>query len=101
MGMADYFAHDSRDGRSPFDRMADAGYSGGTMGENIARGQQSPSEVVEGWMNSPGHCSNIMNARFTDIGVGYGEGEATNQRFNGNKLWTQNFGAPRGAGGRR
>jgi uncharacterized protein YkwD len=95
MGEKAYFAHDSMSGESPFDRMAAAGYMGFTMGENIAKGQQTPKEVVDGWMNSPGHCSNIMNADYTEIGVGYFQGMSTSTRFNSNKLWTQNFGAPR------
>lgn len=95
MGENGYFAHDNQQGEDPFDRMAAAGYMGFTMGENIAKGQQTPAEVVDGWMNSPGHCSNIMNPQYTEIGVGYFEGEAANPRFNNNKLWTQNFGAPR------
>jgi len=99
MGEAGYFAHDSQNGDDPFDRMSAAGYSGRLMGENIAKGQQSPAEVVDGWMNSPGHCTNIMNDGFSDIGIGYWEGEAESQWFNGNKLWTQNFGASAGGGG--
>jgi uncharacterized protein YkwD len=95
MGEKNYFAHDNLDGQDPFKRMAAAGYMGFTMGENIAKGQQSPKEVVDGWMNSPGHCSNIMNADYTEIGVGYFQGMSTSTRFNSNKLWTQNFGAPR------
>jgi uncharacterized protein YkwD len=98
MGENGYFAHESQDGRSPFKRMEDAGYMGFTMGENIAKGQQSPSDVVDGWLESDGHCSNMMNPDFTEIGVGYWEGEPENMFFNGNKLWTQNFGAPAGAG---
>jgi uncharacterized protein YkwD len=99
MGEQGFFAHEGLDGRTPFDRMADAGYVGRTMGENIAKGQQSPAEVVAGWMDSDGHCSNIMNPSFTEIGIGYWEGPADNQFFNGNKLWTQNFGAPGSGGG--
>jgi len=95
MGEKNYFAHDNLEGADPFDRMADAGYVGFTMGENIAKGQQTPKEVVDGWMNSPGHCSNIMKADYTEIGVGYFQGMSTSTRFNSNKLWTQNFGAPR------
>ena len=94
MGMNGYFAHDSENGTDPFMRMTTAGYSGRMMGENIAKGQQTPMEVVDGWMESDGHCSNIMNPGFTDLGVGYWQGEADNQFFNGNKLWTQNFGSP-------
>ncbi len=93
MGEQSYFDHTAPDGRDPFERMADAGYMGFTMGENIAKGQQSPSEVVNGWLDSDGHCANMMNPDFTEIGVGYWEGEADNMFFNGNKLWTQNFGA--------
>jgi uncharacterized protein YkwD len=83
MGEKNYFAHDNLEGKDPFQRMAAAGYSGFTMGENIAKGQQTPKEVVDGWMNSP------------EIGVGYFQGMSTSTRFNSNKLWTQNFGAPR------
>jgi uncharacterized protein YkwD len=99
MGVQDYFDHTNLAGEDPFDRMADAGYMGFTMGENIAMGQQTPEEVVNGWIDSDGHCSNIMNDGFTEIGVGYWEGEAESQWFNGNKLWTQNFGASGGGGG--
>jgi uncharacterized protein YkwD len=101
MGVQGYFDHVARDGRDPFKRMGDAGYVGSTMGENIAKGQQSPQEVVAGWIDSDGHCANIMRASFTEIGVGYWEGLADNRWFNGNKLWTQNFGAPRASFPRR
>lgn len=96
MGDKGYFDHTAPDGRDPFDRMADAGYSGRAMGENIAKGQQTPAEVVQGWLDSDGHCANIMNPSFTEIGVGYWEGPPENMFFNGNKLWTQNFGLPAG-----
>jgi uncharacterized protein YkwD len=99
MGENEYFDHTNLAGESPFVRMGDAGYQGRTMGENIAKGQQTPEEVVNGWIDSDGHCSNIMNEGFTEIGVGYWEGAAQSQWFNGNKLWTQNFGAPGGGGG--
>ena len=54
-------------------------------GENIAWGQRSPEEVVNAWMNSSGHRANIMNAKFTTIGVGY------HQNANGVKYWSQLF----------
>ncbi len=54
------------------------------MGENIASGQESADEVVDGWMASPGHCANIMDPNFTEIGVGYYDGD----------IWTQVFGRP-------
>ncbi len=85
MAESDYFAHVNLQGQSPFDRMQEAGYSFSTAGENIAAGQQSPQAVMQAWMNSPGHCSNIMNPSFTELGVGYYQGN----------YWTQNFGTPR------
>ncbi|MDH5676083.1 MAG: CAP domain-containing protein [Myxococcales bacterium] len=99
MGQQGYFDHDSPDGRTPFDRMSAAGYSGGGGGENIAMGQPTPADVVAGWMDSPGHCSNIMQPGFTEIGIGYWAGAADNPWFNSNVLWTQNFGAPGFGGG--
>jgi len=93
--MADrmYFAHDNPDMENPGTRMKEAGYVGRGWGENIARGQRTPAEVVMGWMDSDGHCSNIMNASFNQIGVGYFAGMSTNPRYNSELYWTQNFGA--------
>jgi uncharacterized protein YkwD len=69
-----YFAHDDPAppvARDPFTRMMDCGYSaGGAMGENIAFGQTSPSDVMTAWINSPGHRANIENPSFRSIGVG-------------------------------
>jgi uncharacterized protein YkwD len=59
------------------------GFAWRTVGENIARGQPTPAALVDAWMNSPGHCQNLLNPAFTQLGVGrYGQ------------LWTQDFGAP-------
>lgn len=77
-----YFSHDSPTYGSPFDMMEQYGISYRTAGENIAKGQSSPEEVVNGWMNSPGHRENILNGDFTHIGVGYVEEE---------NVWTQQF----------
>ncbi len=77
-----YFAHNSPTYGSPFDMMKQFGVNYSTAGENIAKGQRSPQEVVNAWMNSQGHRENIMNAKFTHIGVGYVE--------QGNH-WTQQF----------
>ncbi|WP_077624320.1 CAP domain-containing protein [Sediminibacillus massiliensis] len=77
-----YFSHNSPTYGSPFDMMKQFGISYNTAGENIAKGQRSPEEVVEAWMNSEGHRKNILNADFTHIGVGYVE--------QGN-VWTQQF----------
>lgn len=87
MGDKGYFSHQGLDGKSPFDRMKEAGYSGGTMGENIAAGQPSPASVVEGWMQSTGHCQNIMQGKYKDLGVGYYLGAQGYKHY-----WVQNFG---------
>ena len=85
-----YFDHTNKAGQSPFQRMQAAGYFGSAMGENIAMGQRSPAEVVNGWLDSDGHCSNIMNSMFTQLGVGYYLGGSG---FFGQSIeWTQNFG---------
>ena len=72
-----YFAHDSRDGRSPFDRMRATRYvprnASWWLGENIAWGSGSlsqPAAIVRAWMHSPPHRANILSRRFRDIGVG-------------------------------
>lgn len=85
-----YFAHNSLDGRSPFDRMKAAGFTGGAMAENIAVGYSSAAAVVEGWMNSSGHRANILNCSYTMIGIGYDGGRVSSQWGNGS--WVQDFG---------
>lgn len=83
-----YFTHDSRDGTSFSKRITQAGYRWNWVGENIAAGQRTPAEVVKAWLNSPGHCKNIMSSHFTQLGVGY----ATGGKYG--TYWTQDFGRP-------
>ncbi|MGV1004184.1 MAG: CAP domain-containing protein [Candidatus Nanopelagicales bacterium] len=66
-----YFGHSSRDGSSPFQRFVAYGYDYREAGENIAAGQATAAEVIASWLGSTVHCQNIMNAAFTEIGVGY------------------------------
>jgi uncharacterized protein YkwD len=90
MAARGFFDHVNPDGESPFDRMERAGYSFRAAGENIAAGQTTPQEVVDGWLLSPGHCSNIMSPDFSQIGVGYvfaSDGQLPH-------YWTQTFGTP-------
>ncbi|RKQ31368.1 CAP domain-containing protein [Oceanobacillus halophilus] len=82
MAADNYFDHNSPTYGSPFDMMKSFGVTYRTAGENIAKGQRTPAEVVNGWMNSEGHRANILNENFTHIGVGYVE--------QGNH-WTQQF----------
>jgi len=78
-----YFDHNSPTYGSPFDMLKQFGIEYTTAGENIAKGQQSPEDVMNAWMNSDGHRKNILNPDFTEIGVGYVKGDTT--------YWTQQF----------
>ena len=66
-----YFSHTSPTYGSPFQMIRAFGLSFRTAGENIAYGQRTPQAVVNAWMNSSGHRANILNASYTQIGVGY------------------------------
>jgi uncharacterized protein YkwD len=89
MGVNNYFEHESQDGRSPGDRMRQVGFEGAfPTGENIAAGQKTPADVVESWMNSPGHCRNIMDADYHVMGVGF----ALIDGSSFGEYWVQNFG---------
>ena len=84
--MADngYFSHTSPTYGSPFQMMKAFGLSYRAAGENIAYGQRSPQAVVDAWMNSSGHRANILNASYTQIGVGYvAQGNYWTQMFLG------------------
>lgn len=80
-----YFAHNSPTYGSPFKMMESFGIRYSAAGENIAMGQQSPAQVMNAWMNSPGHRNNIMSPSFTQIGVGLAKDR------NGRMYWTQMF----------
>jgi uncharacterized YkwD family protein len=71
----DYFDHNSPTYGSPFDMMKSYGISYSYAGENIAKGQQTPQEVMTAWMNSKGHRENLLNSHYTTIGVAYYKGE--------------------------
>lgn len=64
-----YFAHENLDGLSPFDRMAAAGIQYGYAGENLAI-NRSVDLAEKAFMNSPGHRSNILNSKYTEVGIG-------------------------------
>ena len=79
-----YFSHTSPTYGSPFDMMKQFGITYRTAGENIAMGYPTAEAVVDGWMNSEGHRANILNASFTEIGVGYvADGNYYTQMFIG------------------
>jgi uncharacterized protein YkwD len=85
----DTFSHDSPAGElgdDPWERIAATGYAGTATGENIAAGYSTAAAVVAGWVDSDGHCANLMNPDSTQTGVGYAAG-GTYAHW-----WTQNFG---------
>ena len=85
MANKNYFDHTSPTYGSPFDMMNRFGISYRTAGENIAKGQKTPQEVMNSWMNSPGHRANILNPDFTKLGVGIAKDS------NGTLYWSQMF----------
>lgn len=87
-----YFSHKGKDGSQVSDRASRVGYNWQAIGENIASGMRTPLEAVEGWIASPGHCANLMNPQFTDMGSGYG---VSADPATGIVFWTQAFGKPR------
>lgn len=94
--MADknYFDHDSLDGRSFSDRIEATSYRGYAGGENIASGFQSAQDTLTGWLQSPGHCVNLMDRDFDHMGLGYAAhneaGYSTPTTY-----WVQDFGYDR------
>ena len=79
-----YFSHTSPTYGTPFQMIKAFGLSFRTAGENSARGYPTPQAVVNGWMNSSGHRANILNASYTQIGVGYvAQGNYWTQMFIG------------------
>jgi uncharacterized protein YkwD len=88
MANNNYFDHKDRDGRTPGDRAELAGYSGQQIGENIAAGQDTVRRVVDGWVSSPGHCANLMNPGFQELGAAY----AVDPKSDSGIYWTAMFG---------
>ncbi len=86
-----YFEHQDLTGHSPAQRVQGAGYQEKLVGENIAYGPKSIDEVVQGWLDSPDHCENIMDPRFAQMGVAYAPG----QRSRRGLYWVQLLAAPR------
>ncbi len=74
-----YFDHEDLRGESPADRVRAIGYRESLVGENIAYGTETIDETVQGWLDSPDHCENIMDPRFTEMGIADAAG-ATSRR---------------------
>ncbi|QGQ46532.1 CAP domain-containing protein [Metabacillus sediminilitoris] len=71
---SNYFSHTSPNYGSPFDMLKTFGISYSYAGENIAKGQKTPQEVMNAWMNSSGHRANILKPEYDVIGVGFYHG---------------------------
>jgi uncharacterized YkwD family protein len=71
---SNYFSHTSPNYGSPFDMLKAFGISYSYAGENIAKGQKTPQEVMNAWMNSSGHRANILKPEYDVIGVGFYHG---------------------------
>ncbi|RZJ10243.1 MAG: CAP domain-containing protein [Rubrivivax sp.] len=87
-----FFSHTGSDGSTVGTRATTAGYSWRSVGENIAAGQGTVAEVMDGWMKSDGHCANLMNPGFRDLGAACVAGTANNSY---RSYWSQEFGTPR------
>ncbi|TVT79570.1 CAP domain-containing protein [Pseudomonas sp. H3(2019)] len=90
MANQNFFDHKDRDGRTPGDRAELAGYAGQQIGENIAAGQDTVRKVIDGWLSSPGHCANLMNPQFRELGAAY----AVDPKSDAGIYWTAMFGTP-------
>ena len=90
MAEHDYFEHRDLNGKSPADRVRAVGYREKLVGENIAYGPKSVAEVVQGWLDSPGHCENIMDPRFAEMGFAYAAGRSGRHGL----YWVQVFAEP-------
>jgi uncharacterized protein YkwD len=76
-----FFSHVNTEGDDAGTRLSNAGYAWKTYGENIGMGYPTEKDVIDGWLHSAGHCRNIMNKTFQEMGVAR-EGD----------YWTQDFG---------
>ncbi|WP_139983476.1 CAP domain-containing protein [Nocardioides litoris] len=90
MARRGYFSHVSPEGSTPRQRIEAQGYRWRAWGENIAAAYPTPAQVVQGWLQSPAHCSNTMSTRFTQLGVGHVHDPASDSVH----YWVQKFAAP-------
>ena len=90
MATNNFFSHTGDNGSQPSDRLKKQGYLWSSWGENIAAGYPDAAAATQGLIDSPGHCKNLMNPTFTEIGVGVSTAKSGYGIY-----WTQNFGSPR------
>ena len=91
MAQRNYFSHTSPEGASMVERVEATGYQWSTLAENIAAGQRTIQVVMDGWIDSDGHCANVMNPRLRDVGMAcVATSSATYRTY-----WTMNLGTQR------
>lgn len=91
MAVNNYFSHTGRSGSTFEQRVTQSGYRYWMTGENIAVGQLTPEQAVASWIKSPGHCANLMNGTYTEMGVAV----AVNATSTMGVYWVQLLGKPR------
>jgi len=91
MAQHHYFEHRDRSGHTPADRVRATGYSERRVGENIARGALSTGDAIAGWLGSPGHCENLMDPEFTEMGIAYAGAPGDRTEL----YWVQVLAAPK------
>jgi uncharacterized protein YkwD len=85
------FEHRGSDGSQPADRVTRSGYKWRTVGENIAAGAADIDTVVQGWIDSPGHCTNIMGPQYKEMGIAF----FVNPKSQADIYWSQVFATKR------
>jgi uncharacterized protein YkwD len=93
MALQDFVSHTGKDGSSVAERVTATGYDWSVVAENVAAGYPTAADVVQGWINSPGHRENLLNTSVTQIGVGYYFLANDTGNANYNSYWTQVFAA--------
>lgn len=93
MATHDFFEHEGSDGSNPAQRATRAGYQWRNVAENIAAGATTADAVVRGWLESPGHCANLMNPLYAEMGIAY----ASEPKSRSDIYWSQVFGRQKGS----
>jgi uncharacterized protein YkwD len=91
MALHQTLGHRGSDGSEPAERVTRAGYEWRGTGENVAAGQDDADAVVAAWLQSPGHCLNIMEPGFTEMGVAF---SLAAPGSNPETYWAQVFATP-------
>jgi uncharacterized protein YkwD len=71
MARSSFLAHTGSDGSNPGERVSRTGYHWEVVAENVASGQTSADEIAATWLESPGHCENLLDAKYSETGIAY------------------------------